>query len=97
MRFVKSQVLSPQEVVDRKREDTMNTKRSGVARFRRLLTEGNCCVVMGGSRRKFCESMCVANHILPEWKGLVQYGRLLITEVRVLFRAVARSRRIVEP
>jgi hypothetical protein len=91
MRFVRSHVLSPQDVVDRTREDIINEKKSGVARFERLVIKLTCCIGMGGLRKEILQKLYVANQIFARVKGVAQYCRLLITEVRVLFRAVARS------
>ena len=58
MRFVRSQVLSLRAVRDSTIEDSTNKKKSGVARFKRFVTKLACCVGMGDSERKFCESKC---------------------------------------
>jgi hypothetical protein len=52
MRFVRSQVLSPYEVGNRTTEDSTNKKKSGVARFERLVKKLTCWVGMGGLRKE---------------------------------------------
>jgi len=70
MRFVRSQVLSLRAVRDSTIEDSTNKKKSGVARFKRFVTKLACCVGMGDSERKFCESKCARIRFCPsggEW------------------------------
>jgi hypothetical protein len=74
MRFVRSQVLSLEDLGDSMREDTMNKKKSGVARFKRLVIKLTGCVGMGGLRKEILRSKCAANHIFARVEGVAQYG-----------------------
>lgn len=49
-------------------EDNTNKKKSGVARFKRLVIKLACCAGMGDSERKFCETECVRIRFSPEWR-----------------------------
>jgi hypothetical protein len=65
MRFVRSHVLSFRAVRDNTIEDSTNKKKSGVARFKRLVIKFACCVGMGDSEKKFCESKCARIRFCP--------------------------------
>lgn len=52
-------------VRDSTTEDNTNKKKSGVARFKRLVIKLACCAGMGDSERKFCETECARIRFCP--------------------------------